>query len=107
MHVPVHGSPWCLSKTVTPHLVELQTLNAYRPYASWTGVCLPVTSFCAKCPDKRVGGGGREDSGAVCKNRGGRPGLPVPNKPCGFFGRKATFEEGKSNGTSCLYLFAY
>ena len=58
MHVPVHGSPWCLSKTVAPHLVELQTLNAYRPYASWTGVCLPVTSFCAKCPDKGGGGGG-------------------------------------------------
>ena len=25
----------------------------------------------------------------LCENRGGRPGLPVPNKPYGFCGRKA------------------
>ena len=26
----------------------------------------------------------------LCKNRGGRPGLPVPNSPYGHRGRKAT-----------------
>ena len=26
----------------------------------------------------------------LCQSRGGRPGLPVPNSPCGFCGRKAT-----------------
>ena len=31
-----------------------------------------------------------QNSGAVCESRGGRPGLPVPNKPDGFCGRKAT-----------------
>ena len=25
----------------------------------------------------------------LCESRGGRPGLPVPNKPYGFSGRKA------------------
>ena len=25
----------------------------------------------------------------LCESRGGRPGLPVPNKPYGFCGRKA------------------
>ena len=29
----------------------------------------------------------------LCESRGGRPGLPVPNNPFGFCGRKATFEE--------------
>ena len=29
----------------------------------------------------------------LCERRGGRPGLPVPNKPYGLCGRKATFEE--------------
>ena len=28
----------------------------------------------------------------LCESRGGRPGLPVPNSPYGFCGRKATFE---------------
>ena len=27
------------------------------------------------------------------KSRGARPGLPVPDKPCGLSGRRATFEE--------------
>ena len=26
----------------------------------------------------------------LCESRGGRPGLPVPNKPYGFCGREAT-----------------
>ena len=26
----------------------------------------------------------------LCESRGGRPGFPVPNKPYGFCGRKAT-----------------
>ena len=33
----------------------------------------------------------------LCKSRGGRPGLPVPNSPYGLYGRKATLnrnEEG-------------
>ena len=29
----------------------------------------------------------------VCESRGGRPGLPVPNKPDGFCGRKATLKQ--------------
>ena len=29
----------------------------------------------------------------LCERRGGRPGLPVPNKPYGLCGRKAKFEE--------------
>ena len=29
----------------------------------------------------------------VCESRGGRPGLPVPDKPDGFCGRKATFKK--------------
>ena len=29
----------------------------------------------------------------LCESRGGRPGLPVPNKPYGLCGRKAAFEE--------------
>ena len=28
----------------------------------------------------------------LCESRGGRPGLPVPNKPDGFRGHKATLE---------------
>ena len=27
----------------------------------------------------------------MCESRGGRPGLPVPNNPYDFCGRKATF----------------
>ena len=29
----------------------------------------------------------------LCEGRGGRPGLPVPNKPYGFCGRKATLQQ--------------
>ena len=29
----------------------------------------------------------------MCESRGGRPGLPVPNRPYGFCGRKAILEE--------------
>ena len=29
----------------------------------------------------------------LCESRGGRPGLPVPNKRYGFCGRKATLNE--------------
>ena len=29
----------------------------------------------------------------LCKSRGGRPGLPVPNSPYGLCGRKATLNE--------------
>ena len=31
-----------------------------------------------------------QSSGAVCESRGGRPLFPVPNKPYGLYGRKAT-----------------
>ena len=34
----------------------------------------------------------------LCKNRGGRPGVPVPNGPYGLRGRKATFS---LNSVSC------
>ena len=30
---------------------------------------------------------GRHRAQELCESRGGRPGLPVPNKPCGFCGR--------------------
>ena len=29
----------------------------------------------------------------LCESRGGRPGLPVPNSPCGLCGREATIEQ--------------
>ena len=29
----------------------------------------------------------------LCERRGGRPGLSVPNSPCGVCGRKATLDE--------------
>ena len=29
----------------------------------------------------------------LCETRGGRPGLPVPNSPCGLCGSKATLDE--------------
>ena len=31
----------------------------------------------------------------LCESRGGRPGLPVPNKPDGFCERKATLKQSK------------
>ena len=31
----------------------------------------------------------------LCESRGGRPGIPVPKKPDGFCGRKATLKRGK------------
>ena len=34
----------------------------------------------------------------LCESRGGRPGLPVPNEPYGFCGRKATLQHHTSNG---------
>ena len=34
-------------------------------------------------------------SGPVCESRGGRPGLPVPNKPDGLCGRKATLKRNR------------
>ena len=34
----------------------------------------------------------------LCESRDGRPGLPVPNKPYGFCGRKATFKRGGGGG---------
>ena len=30
------------------------------------------------------------------ESRGGRPGIPVPNKPHGFCGRKVTLNQSKS-----------
>ena len=33
----------------------------------------------------------------LCESRGGRPGLPVPDKPYGFCGRKATWKKKKRN----------
>ena len=32
----------------------------------------------------------------LCKSRGGRPELPVPNSPCGLCGRKATLNKLRS-----------
>ena len=32
----------------------------------------------------------------LCERRGGRPGLPVPNNPCGLCGRKTTVNELQS-----------
>ena len=52
----------------------------------------------------------------LCESRVGRPGLPVPNSPCGFFGRKATLNlnvwfirdegpGGRGGGeAACVYL---
>ena len=33
----------------------------------------------------------------LCESRGGHPGLPVPNSPYGLYGRKATFNQLKTN----------
>ena len=41
----------------------------------------------------------------LCKCRGGRPGLPVPNSPYGLCGRKATLNEQLAHPTelrSCV-----
>ena len=35
----------------------------------------------------------------LCESRSGRPGLPVPNKPYGLCGCKATFEEEEEEDT--------
>ena len=37
--------------------------------------------------------GRRKAQENLCESRGGRAGFPVPNKPDGFCGRKATLEE--------------
>ena len=29
----------------------------------------------------------------LCESGGGRPGLPIPNSPCGLCGRKATLKD--------------
>ena len=29
----------------------------------------------------------------LCESRGGRPGIPAPNSPCGLCGREATIEQ--------------
>ena len=42
----------------------------------------------------------------LCESRGGRPGLPVPNKPDGFCGRQATLK--RKLVQPCLYfLFCF
>ena len=41
----------------------------------------------------------------LCKSRGGRPGLPGPNKPCGFRGRKATSKQ--NNNSLCVWMSRY
>ena len=38
----------------------------------------------------------------LCESRGGRPGLPVPNKPYGLCGRKATLNYRISELRSCV-----
>ena len=36
----------------------------------------------------------------LCESRGGRPGLPVPDSPCGLCGRKAALNERGKNRSS-------
>ena len=38
----------------------------------------------------------------LCESRGGRPGFPVPNKPYGLCGRKATLNCDPSELWSCV-----
>ena len=33
----------------------------------------------------------------LCEKRGGRPGLPVPNGPCGLYGRKTKLKRHSNN----------
>ena len=40
----------------------------------------------------------------LCESRDDRPGLPVPNKPCGLRGRKATMNKRKGTLTQTRYL---
>ena len=39
----------------------------------------------------------------LCESRGGRPGLPVPNSPCGLYGRKAILNLNLSSLPKILY----
>ena len=39
----------------------------------------------------------------LCEGPGGRPGLPVPNKPCVFCGRKATLKQKGTIGDTGVY----
>ena len=47
---------------------------------------------------REVRGVSKSELGKLCESRGGRPGLPVPNKPCGFCGRKAALKEEDYRG---------
>ena len=53
--------------------------------------------------ERRINGC-RGHAGAVCENRGGRPGLPAPSNPHGLCGRKATLN---SNSTRVTYIHWY
>ena len=39
----------------------------------------------------------------LCESRGGRPGLPVPNKSYVFCGRKATFEDVEFQSSGAVW----
>ena len=42
----------------------------------------------------------------LCESRGGRPGLPVPNSPYGFCGRKATLNEWATQSSGAVFMKA-
>ena len=48
--------------------------------------------------EREMRGVSKSELGKLCESRGGRPGLPVPNKPCGFCGRKAALKEEDYRG---------
>ena len=64
-----------------------------------------VVSVDVKKPWKKTGekGTGAEFRSCFTKSRGGRPGLPVPNKPCGFCGRKKTWKKTGEKGTGAEF----
>ena len=63
--------------------------------------CFPYLCFCFPLPPGRAQ--------ELCEGRGGRPGLPVPNKPYGLCGRKAPWKK-KTPWPSlpgCFYYFVF
>ena len=60
---------------------------------------LPAGVLCPESVKSAAEGGALCRAHQLCVSRGGRPGLPVPNKPGGFCGRKQHWNET----TPCVF----
>ena len=63
---------------------------------------LPAGVLCLESVKSAADDGALCRAQELCESRGGRPGLPVPNKPGGFCGRKVTLNlnsDTQSSGT--------